>query len=181
MSLAHRRSAAAKAAPGQRGETLIELVATIAIMGFGMIAVIASIFTASVSATTARERTQVSLLLQRWADTNIAPKGASGGGNYNACNAVLFTTPPPLPSGYTASFVTEYLTTNIDAGGPSSWSTLTWGNQAACESAGDKGLQRITFRITTKPGRGQISDSLTVIKRNPNCPATFNNADLGPC
>jgi len=182
MTWAHHRGRSGRRARAEeRGETLIELVATIAIMGFGMIAVIASIFTASVSATNARERTQVSLLLQRWADQNIAPKGPTGGNNFQDCNAVLYTSPASLPPGYTATFTAEYLISDISSGGPASWNTLTWGDQAACAPGRDGRLQRITFRITTKPGRSQITDSLTVVKRNPNCPSTFNNADLGPC
>ena len=184
MRLAHHRRAGAAPRRGERAETLIELVATIVLIGVGMLAILSSLVTSSVSAATARERTRVSLILNKWAEMNTAPKTASGGNGYIPCSALLPSAGFLEATGggapyntWTASFTDEY----ISSDNPADWANPTWVSQSACNSAGDKGLQRLTLTITTTSGRGQITDTIVVVKRNNACPTQFNNADQGPC
>ncbi|MCW2498059.1 type II secretion system protein [Jatrophihabitans sp.] len=186
--LAHRRGPAGGLPELVRtrrecGETLLEILISISLMSIGMLAVLTSLFTSSATAKLNTERTRVAVFLQNWGDRIIAPKLSNGTDNYVACTASLAdANTAGLPSGWTASYKTEYLAKNGASNQPANWASLTWVDVNSCfNQGGDQGLQRVTLYVKSKPGKFQTTDSLVLIRRNPNCPSTFNNADLGPC
>lgn len=155
-------------------------------MGIGMAALLSSLLTTSATAKLNKDRTQVSVFLQSWADSVIAPKVNNGTANYYGnCPVLIDPTGSEFtkPAGWTTSATVEYLQ---GAAGtqPANWASLSWVDLNTCERIqGDRGLIRVTLKVKTAPGKGQVSDSIVLFRRDDRCPsnASFNNPDLGPC
>jgi prepilin-type N-terminal cleavage/methylation domain-containing protein len=184
-------------ARSERGETLIELLIAIALMGLGFSAILSGIFTSSATAVTNQQRAKVSLALQSWAEAVDQPAKdpSTPTGSpvylYNACGDPNAYLPDPnlklIPPGFTAQITKVRYLKDVAADG-----TLTWYNdQAGCYTGpranatafqSDEGLQELTLKVTTGTAGGpKAADTLVVLKRDQRCPSNFNNADLGPC
>ena len=163
----------------ERGETLIEVLAAVALMGVGMTVILTALFTVSVNASINKERTRVAAFLQRWGDAVAAPYNAAGTRNYYDCQAPLTdANSVSTPSGVTATWKVEYLLPS--SGGQPDWTNPTWGTQAQCSSNGDQGVQKVTLYATTS-GKHDVQDSIVVYRRDTECPPSFDNPYLGPC
>lgn len=179
----------------ESGETLIEILITISLMGVAFAAVMGALFTASASAALNREKTEVSVFLQAWAEVVLAPTTPTGSAiNYAECGRPL-TGPPRMSTGswsetssgsntwknsdgWTATQTIRYAEPGPTPG-QLDWNDPSW--SSSCPPGGDTGLQEITLSVTTDVGDRQVIDNLVVYKRDPRCPSDFDNADKGPC
>jgi len=199
MSIAHVRPASAVRPAGrrrERGETLIEMLATVLLMGIGFSAILGGLFTVSSTATTNQRRTMVSNSLQTWAEfleqpVGVIPSVTSPGYSpytYVDC-AILgaggqYVVPSGLvPSGWTATMKVRYLTGFSGSGATKTANYQPDRNTCFTQPGGDKGIQEITLTIDTGGTNHRVVDTLVIIKRNAKCPspAGYSNADLGPC
>lgn len=173
----------------EAGETLIEMLITVILMGVGATAILSSLLTSSATAHLNKQKTEMSVYLQRWAETTIAPQlNSAGTVIWRDCE--IIPGPPALTNhpGWSTSIEIEHLVTPV-----TDWNNPTFTPApASCPTPGDPALQqqllRVTLTVETAPGRNQVVDSLVVYKRNPTCPkydatvtGSFENADLGPC
>lgn len=143
---------------GEAGETLVEIMAAVVLMGTAVVAIVSGLYTAVVSSDlhkrqtrTASEATNVVEVLTR---ADYVPC-TSGVPNYAA---VL----PAMPSGYTLlPLVVEPLASR-SATDPS------W--QSTCPGIGDQGAQRITVVVSQGTGDREVRSRLVYVKRDSRCP-----------
>jgi type II secretory pathway pseudopilin PulG len=151
---------------GARGETLVELLASIAIMGIVGVVLISALGTAVTSSVIDRSSARGEALLRGWAalvqrDPYRPCTPGSAANPYGPGELAL----PDLPTGFTAT-VTEVRFWD----GRSGWSGAPGGATAlfaaTCPSGGDAGAQRLALRITEAGPRG-VSVTDQVVKRRP--------------
>ncbi|HWJ63499.1 MAG TPA: type II secretion system protein [Acidimicrobiales bacterium] len=189
----------------ERGETLVEVLVMIILMGIGFTAIFGGLMTVSRINDANAKRTKASQAVQAWAEglqqpaTKLTGASATDPYRYLECGGPV----PPTVANYGSLGQTsgmmpsswmnasgndkpvriEYLT-DYDSSGQPIWSNT-------CPSK-DKGLQRFTLKIETPPGvTPRVVDTLVILKRNQRCPPLANpaddtqiyydNADLGPC
>ncbi|MFJ8043964.1 type II secretion system protein [Kitasatospora sp. NPDC096147] len=130
---------------GEAGETLVEALVAVALIGVAFVAVLGGIGTALVSSATQQRVTGADALVRSTAETIL-------GGPYTAC-ATGYPTPTP-PPGFTVTVEVEY------------WDgTAAFGRR--CPAA-DTGVQKLTLTVhpTGPPGRQSVRDTvLEVVKR----------------
>lgn len=160
----HRRaSGAARPARGQRGETLIELLATIVVMGLGVVGVLTMLSTTILLTAQYRASSRANLTLHEYAETLKQPIGtmvykpcatdSDGADPYEAFQAA--------PNGFTAEIIEiEHWNGQTDAAGELEWTST-------CD---DHGLQRIAIEVVSPDGKTQTSERLVLIKRDQRCP-----------
>ena len=104
-----------------------------------------------------------------------------------------------LPKGWTAT-VTDirYLKAAVASGGKPTWTpshaqctgsaeygtllTVIDANGVSHQYHRDRGLQELTIEIDSGAGgKSRYTDTLVLVKRDPRCPGSYDNADLGPC
>ena len=147
------------AARGRRsdaGESLVELLVTIAILGTSVVGVMGAVATAVGASTLDRRQVQAQALLRTWGE-NVAAVDDAGYGDCRPASGVAATTPAPspLPAGFTASVtsVTYWDGTAFAAG---------------CMTGSDPGLRLVTLRLTADsllyPG---FTQNLDVVVRKP--------------
>lgn len=153
--------------PSESGESLVELMITIAILGVAMVAVLGGIWTSMRVADYHRKTATADVVLRNFAEVLQA---SSGTYQYIPCatlsGALAYPTySPPAPNASYAATITtiEYLT-GYTASDQPTWQVSTTG----CPSGGDQGIQRLTLRsdgpITDPKVRGV--ESVIVIKRD---------------
>lgn len=193
------------AGSGERGETLIEVMTAVVLMGIAFSAILGALLTATTIARQNAQNTRAAAAAQAFGETLVAPvvdlngPESTGGGvdNYVRCGvpgSYTYTLPTD-PTGAAAGrqpffgYTVEVVSIQFLDWGPSATYPTGFDSfgkpQWLAENAGcyftqnsDGGLQRL--RIVVKRN-GEIVDALIVVKRDPGCPTTFNNADLGPC
>lgn len=186
--LAHRgRGVAPQRERAEAGETLIEVLVSIVLLGTVVAAVLGGLFTLVTVSDSNNQRTQVGVgvqgfaeaLKQPVADLEYIPCGTPT--DYTtklgtSADAVLAT-----GENYTYTLLVEYW-----RGGSTFNSTCTLTAATTTTNAtDDASLQRIT--ITVKNGRvgsGAVSESLVILKRDARCPKSqgdYTNLDQGPC
>ncbi len=132
---------------GERGETLIEITVTVAILGIAIVAVVAGLATAIVASDSHRKLASADTMVRSVAEAVKDRSVAwNANGDYSAAISGIVT------AGYTHSVQAQCWTGNNGA--------PTWAN---CPN-GDLGLQRITITVTSTGARGE-SESVTIIKR----------------
>jgi type II secretory pathway pseudopilin PulG len=154
-------SPGARRARSERGETLIELMATMILLGICITALVASLITAiQTSAThrriirTGNETINVVEVIRGMAYVPCATTTTYGTTN----NIAGYTVPQP---DFTVEITQiRWLTSNTAS--PAVWKVPGSG----CTAANDQGAQQITVRVTSKSGPGTIRRSLTFVKRN---------------
>jgi prepilin-type N-terminal cleavage/methylation domain-containing protein len=209
VTLAHQRSSglgpARAARRGERGETLPEVLVTVVLLGIGFTGILGALLTSTTIARQNAERTRATAAAQIFGEAAVAPvvdfdgpEGPNPGiDNYIDCAvpASYTRTLPTDPTGaapgqrpfegYSVEVVSvQFLNwgpaatfpTGFDSFGVPQW--LNPGDACVFTQNSDGGLQRLRIEVKRN---GQTVDSLVVVKRDPGCPDTFNNADLGPC
>ncbi|TCJ31215.1 type II secretion system protein [Nocardioides jejuensis] len=149
-------SAAARDPGGEGGETLIELLVTIVILGLAGVAVMAGLELSVKTSDLGRKQANGGSYVRSLAEAIQDAANTSGG--YKSCaaaNAYLSSAvknAAGLPAGYTATQTAAVV-----------YNGTAW---ASCGT--DDGSQRLTLNVTS-PGAGshQASESLTVIIRKP--------------
>ena len=144
-------------ASDEQGETLIEIMAAVVLMGTAVVAVLSGLFTAVVSSDLHKRQTRAAAEV-----TNVVE--ALGNAQYQPCTSGVpnYTSAvPALPSGYTLlPLVVEPL---------ASKSALDPAWQSTCPGIGDQGAQRITVTVTQGTGSRKVTEKLVYVKRDDRC------------
>ena len=166
------------AAAGEAGETLIETLITIALMGVVVVAILAGVLTAirvsgdAELATRAANGTQAyAEQLKQPVETMEYKPCATGPSGANAYPAITST----LPGSFTAEVIeVEYLSAPVATGSSPTWSS-------SCGS--DLGLQRLTVEVSTPDGTAGKTEVVRLVKRDSRCnySGLYQNRDQGPC
>jgi len=142
---------------GEQGETLLELLMTITIMGIMFVAVLMGVATAISASTTNRDESTAEGVVRAYADRIIDSKDVA---YVNCATTSTYATPPgfTMPTGWTASV------TNVafwQGNNPPTFAALP-----SCVPANDNGLQQLTLRVQSPPGgKQQATETLVVVKR----------------
>ena len=153
------------AAPDDRGETLVELMIAIAIIGNAAVAILGGLILSVKTSTVHRNEATGGAYVRSFAEAVQNHVDANG---YTACGSAASTyqgvTVPDLPAGYTKTV------TNVQ-----SWTGSAWGSCTA------DGIQRVQLSVTsTGDASHRATERLTVVLRRPcNGPATTSASD--PC
>jgi hypothetical protein len=151
-----RIRAAAPASGRDSGESLVELLVAIVILGTSVVAVLGAVATAVGASTLDRRQVQAQAVLRTWGE-RIAAVDDTGYGDCRSASGVETTTPAPspLPAGFTAS-VSD---------------VAYWDGTAfvsGCTAGSDPGLRRVTLELTAVsalyPG---FTETLDVVARKP--------------
>ena len=150
---------------GERGETLVELVISIAILGVAAVAILAGMLLSVQSSDMHRKQATGGAYVRSFAE---AVQNYVDSNGYKACttaaSAYAGVTVPDLPTGYTPTV------TNVR-----SWNGSTWG------SCTEEGIQRVDLSIrTTGDSLHRADETLTVILRRPCNGAAMATGD-NPC
>ena len=143
-------------ATGELGETLVELLITVAILGISFVALLAGLATAIGSTATHRGQANADVVILSAAD---AVKSQT----YAACTSTSTpsynpTTGVAVPAGW--SPLSSYVTVT----GVQGWNGTSW---SPCSSlSADNKLQLVTVRVVT-PGNPSTTETVDVVKRNP--------------
>lgn len=171
---------------GESGETLLELLITMILMGLAVVAILSGLFAVTRLADYNSKTTHVGSSAQSYAEQLKQPVvlGAVADYTYVPCATVTpasypdFTGYLPNTSTYTARIVTIEYISILPSG--SSGSQPTW--STTCPST-DYGLQRITVEVEVDDGVSNESEQVTLVKRDASCSysSTYDNLDQGPC
>ena len=139
---------------GERGETLVELLVTVVIMGSAIVALVAGVATAIASSDTHRQDATAEGVLRAFAERTVDPRDVP----YVDCatTASYSTTPTGFtaPSGWSLSITgVSYLQADKSYSG-------------ACPSP-DLGAQQITLRAVSPHTKNGADQSIVVVKRKP--------------
>ena len=151
-------SSAGDRCKSERGETLLEVLATVLLLGLGIVAVLGMVFLGVRVSNSYRKTTTASNQVADFAE-NLLQTGT--GQTYDAC------TPAHTPSyqytavkpGYSIEIEKiEYLTSRVSA-------SAQW--QSSCPSV-DQGLQKLHIKVVS-PADTEEVERLIVVKRNRTC------------
>lgn len=141
----------------ERGETLIEIMATVLLVGLAIVAILGTIFVAVKVTQSHRKSTKSSNQAFDFAEELLRTDAEQP---YQPCDAgtpnYAYSLSQP---GYAVSVVDiEYLVSQATA-------TQSW--QATCPAT-DQGLQKLTIRVVSPPDVEEV-ETIQVIKRNRTC------------
>lgn len=135
------------AAGGDAGETLVELLITLVILGVGVVALLGGLFVTVQTSALHRNQVVAQNVLRGWAEQ-------IGAEEYTHCATPDSFSPPTLPSGFSGTVV----------------AVQYWDGTSFTDSCdpGDTGIQKVSLRITVSknpfPG---ITQSVDVVVRKP--------------
>ena len=149
-----------------RGETLVELVIAVAILGLAAVAILGGMMTSVRSSVMHRNDATGGAYVRSFAEAIQGSVDSSGG--YKACataaSAYASVTVPDLPAGYTKAVTAVR-----------SWNGSTWGPCTA------DGLQRLDLKVTTDGAAPlRAEETLTVVLRLP-CNGAATATGANPC
>ncbi|TDW87055.1 MULTISPECIES: prepilin-type N-terminal cleavage/methylation domain-containing protein [Kribbella] len=137
---------------GEQGESLLEVLIAVAIMGIAVVAIMAGLVTSVLVSDVHRKQSTAGTAVRDYAE---AIQSAVATGNYQACGTSSwyqshsgFTT----PAGFTPTVVT---------GSMRYWSGSAW--QSSCTT--DLGLQQLTVQVASDDGRA--TERVDVVLRKP--------------
>lgn len=203
MTLARAGQASSEAAGRVRteaGETLIELLVAIVLMGIAFTSILGALYTSARVAQINQRNSKASIALQGLAEVLLQPSRGTLASTYIPCATGSVAGPvdsykaalPDLdavPPGWDWNVVKvrygadpEAIPANADV-----YKAAFTRTKAECDSGGptggDKGLQELTIEVTNAgtSDKEKITRQLVVVKRDRSCPTNFSNADKGPC
>jgi len=149
----------AKRVTSDAGETLIEVVLSVIILGIAAVALLESMATSTKLSDIHRKQANAAAYVRDYAEAVqnwvAAPSSSSNPTNYQVCASSTAYSPSTVsytvPVGYVAT-ESAALT----------WNGGAWG---ACSGATDNGIQRVTLTVATNDGRA--SEHLDLIIRRP--------------
>ena len=155
-----------------RGETLVELMVALVIMGTAVVALVGGIATSIRASDIHRKQAKSQAYLRAFAEA-IETSVANYPTGYTECTAGS-TPQDTYQSAFTlpAADQTTYQRTVADV---SIWNRAT-STYTTCPAAGDAGVQRLTLRVSSVDGRA--SESLVIVVRKPCRPPV--DAPLNP-
>jgi type II secretory pathway pseudopilin PulG len=143
-------------ARGQRGETLLEILVTVSIMGTAFMGILAGVGTTFTATDNQRKSATAEAVLRSYAERLEDPTDVP----YVDCATVATYASPvgfALPAaGWSASVTT------LNRWQGDTPPTFT----ASCPSP-DKGLQQLTLTVTSPAGPHQVTANLVIVKRKP--------------
>jgi type II secretory pathway pseudopilin PulG len=153
-----------------RGETLVELIVAVAILGLAAVAILAGLMLSVKSSDLGLKQATGGAYVRSFAEAIQHYVDSNG---YRACASAAATyagvAVPDLPAGYSKA-VTSVQSWNKPAGGAPAWGVCT-----------GKGVQRLDLKITTTgDSANQSQETLTVVLRQP-CNGTATAAGANPC
>jgi Tfp pilus assembly protein PilE len=131
------------------GETLIELLMAIAIIGIALTAVMGAMSTGILMSDVHRKQAVAGTLVAGYAESVKQAVKSSG---YQVSCAPTYASTFAMPTGYTKSIIAV-----------SFWTGTAF--QATCSTAGDTGVQRLTLRVASTDNRA--SERVVVVVRKP--------------
>ncbi len=142
------------------GESLIELIVAVAILGVAVVAIVAGLGTSVLMSDVHRKQATAGVAVRDYAE---AVENVVVGGGYVACASADghdYAAPSgfAVPSGYSRSMVA----------GPGGQPLAYWngsGWQNTCPATGDTGLQQLTVQVASNDGRA--SERLVLVLRKP--------------
>jgi len=158
----------------ERGETLIEILITMIVMGIAVVALLAGLAATVRLGTHNSQVTHVRNSAQTYAEMLKAPVGALV---YEPCGTYGTLDQSFLPNAsYSARIKSvEYVTIVPDG---NIRDAATWGS--ACSV--DKGLQRLVIEVKVTSGGMSSIETVAIIKRDARCTSsTYQSIDQGPC
>jgi len=161
----------------ERGETLVELLGAVALMGGAIVAFLVGITTMIRISSGVERSTRASNHAQATAERIKQPVEAMA---YVPC-AVNSSYSTTAAGGYTIQVIgVEYLDTITRAPNSTTPGSVTWRNNC---TGGDRGLQRITVEVTNGSGPAQERERVRLVKRDARCAYSpgYENLDQGPC
>ena len=135
-----------------RGESLLEVLVAVSIMGIAMVAIVGSLVTGILVSDVHRKQATAGAAVR---DYGEAIENAVAGGGYVPCaTAASYASPAgfAIPAGYSKSVV---------AGSMRYWNGSGW--QTGCTT--DIGLQQLTLQVASTDGRA--SERIVVVLRRP--------------
>lgn len=133
----------------ERGETLIELLIALAIIGIAMVAVVGAMSSGILVSDLHRKQAIAGSAVLSYAE---AVKQAAKSSGYQASCSPTYGSGYAVPAGYAKSMVST-----------SFWTGSAF--QASCLASGDTGIQRVTLQVASSDGRA--SERLVVVVRKP--------------
>lgn len=181
------------------GETLLEVLIAIILMGIGFSAVFGAMYTSARVAQINQRETRASIAAQAVAEGLLQPSLPIPDGQpevdylstYEEC-ATAAGSPvdtykaaglgPPsgaIPAGWDWNVVeVRYVSLAPTASDPDVWAPTF---SSTCSGpSDDPGLQELTIEVINS-STPSVTERLVVIKRDQSCPEEFENADRGPC
>lgn len=134
----------------ERGETLVELLVTVVVLGLTGVALVAGLTTAVMISDSHRKAADAGATIRDYAEAIETAVVTSG---YQVSCAPTYAADFTPPSGYTTPAITAV----------SFWNGA--GFPGTCDPTADTGLQRLTLRVSSMDGRA--AESLTIVVRNP--------------
>ncbi len=145
----------ARRARGEDGETLLELLVTVTIMGIAFVAILAGVAVAITASDSLRDEAVAEGVVRNYAERVADPDDVP----YVDCAPTsAYATPPgfAVPAGWSASVTAvAYWQGN---------NPPTFGG--SCPSP-DRGLQQVTLRVQSPAGQQQATETVVVVKRRP--------------
>lgn len=142
---------------GELGETLVELLVTVAIMGTAFVGILAGIGTTFMATGSHRQDATAEAVVRSYAERMKDPTGMV----YVSC-ATSATYGVPNGFSVPAGGWTATVSTLLYWQGDTAPATFT---AAACST--DKGLQQLTLTVTSPPGDHQATATVVIVKRKP--------------
>jgi type II secretory pathway pseudopilin PulG len=139
---------------GEQGETLLELLIAVVILGVVLVAVVGGFATGTITSDVHRKQSTAGAYAKDYAEA-IQTAVTTGTVPYTNCaNTSTYATPAGFaaPSGYVKSVVSVRY-----------WSGSTW--QATCSVPTDVGLQQLTVRVASADGRA--AEQVALVLRKP--------------
>lgn len=147
-----------------RGETLIELVVAVAILGMAAVAILGGLMVGIRTSVMHRNDATGGAYVRSFAEAIQTDVDTNG---YKTCanapSGYASVGVPDLPTGYTRSVTAVQ-----------SWNGSTWGPCTV------DGIQRLDLRVTTTGASLQAEEKLTVVLRQP-CNGNASTAGDNPC
>ena len=194
---AHASSGAAGRVRTEAGETLIELLVAIVLMGIAFTSILGALYTSARVAQINQRNSKASIALQGLAEVLLQPSRGTLASTYIPCATGSVAGPVDsykaalpdigaVPPGWDWNVVKvrygadpEAIPANADV-----YKAAFTRTKAQCDSEGDNKLQELTIEVTNTnaPAAEKITRQLVIVKRDRSCPTTnFSNADKGPC